>query len=115
MIKHPSEDTRFRVLRALEENPDLSQRGLARDVGISLGGVNYCLRALAEKGQIKIRNFKASDSDHKAGYAYVLTPSGLAERARLTGRFLQRKLAEYEALEAEIAALREEQDEGAKR
>ena len=113
MIKHPSEDTRFRVLRALEENPDLSQRGLARDVGISLGGVNYCLRALAEKGQIKIRNFKASD--HKAGYAYVLTPSGLAERARLTGRFLQRKLAEYEALEAEIAALREEQDEGAKR
>ena len=104
MTKTPSEDTRFRVLRALDQNPELSQRALARHLGISLGGVNYCLRALAEKGQVKIRNFRASRD--RSAYAYVLTPSGLSEKARLTGRFLQRKLAEYEALKAEIEDLR---------
>ncbi len=107
MRKNPSLDNRFRVLRALEQNPDLSQREIAQALGISLGGVNYCLRALVEKGQVKIRNFRASDK--KLRYAYVLTPSGLTERAALTGQFLQRKLAEYEALKVEIARLQDEE------
>lgn len=108
MSRLPSEDTRFRVLRALEQNPDLSQREIAQALGISLGGVNYCLRSLVEKGQVKVRNFRASDN--KLRYAYVLTPGGLAERAALTGRFLQRKLAEYEMLKVEIAALQDEEE-----
>ena len=98
------EDLRFRVLRLLEGNPELSQRQIARELGISLGGVNYCLRALADKGYVKIRNFRASNN--KLRYAYFLTPAGLSEKAGLTGRFLARKMAEYEALTAEIEALR---------
>lgn len=97
------EEARFRILRMLERNPDYSQRDLASELGISLGGVNYCLRSLVEKGHVKVRNFR--QADNKMRYAYVLTPSGVAERARLTGRFLQRKIREYEALMAEIDSL----------
>ncbi|MEM9355033.1 MAG: MarR family EPS-associated transcriptional regulator [Pseudomonadota bacterium] len=100
------EDVRFRVLRLLEQNPELSQRDLARELGVSLGAINYSLNALAEKGQVKIRNFRASNK--KMRYAYVLTPRGVAERTALTGRFLQRKLQEFEALRNEIAALERE-------
>lgn len=89
----------------LEEQPDLSQRQMAEELGVSLGAVNYCLKALAEKGQVKIRNFRAANN--KLRYAYVLTPGGLAEKTRLTGRFLKRKMAEYEALKAEIEAIQE--------
>jgi EPS-associated MarR family transcriptional regulator len=103
--KSPSEDVRFRVLRLLEEQPDLSQRQMAEELGVSLGAVNYCLKALVEKGQIKIRNFRAANN--KLRYAYVLTPGGLAEKTRLTSRFLKRKMAEYEALKAEIEAIQE--------
>lgn len=105
MTRSPSEDVRFRVLRMLEERPDLSQRQMAEELGVSLGAVNYCLKALVEKGQVKIRNFRAANN--KLRYAYVLTPGGLAEKTRLTGRFLKRKLAEYEALKAEIEAIQE--------
>jgi EPS-associated MarR family transcriptional regulator len=91
------------VLRFLEEHPDHSQRDISRALGVSLGGVNYCLRALIEKGSVKIENFR--NSRNKLGYLYVLTPEGIAERAALTGRFLRRKMAEYEALRAEIEAL----------
>jgi len=100
------EDLRFRVLRLLQENPELSQREISTALGVSFGGVNYCLHALAEKGMIKVRNFRASNN--KLRYAYVLTPQGIAEKAALTGRFLRRKMAEYEALKAEIAAVRSE-------
>lgn len=101
-----SEDDRFRLMRCLEARPDISQRALSRELGMSLGRVNYCLNALAEKGMVKIRNFHVAD--RKMRYAYVLTPQGLAEKARLTRGFLARKLVEYEALLAEIEAVRAE-------
>lgn len=91
------------MLRFLEEHPDHSQRDISRALGVSLGGVNYCLRALIDKGSVKIENFKTSRN--KLGYLYVLTPQGVAERAALTGRFLRRKMAEYEAIKAEIEAM----------
>ena len=100
------EDTYFRVMRILQENPDLTQRELAQQLGISVGGLNYCLKALMEKGLVKMNNF--ANSKNKFGYVYVLTPSGIAEKAALTRRFLQRKLSEYEALKLEIAALKSE-------
>ncbi len=98
------EDTYFRVMRILQENPDLTQRELAEKIGISLGGLNYCLKALMEKGLVKMKNF--SNSKNKFGYVYVLTPTGMAEKAAITHRFLQRKMDEYEALRAEIELLR---------
>ena len=98
------EDLRFRVVKLLETSPDLSQRDLAAALGISNGKINYCLRALLAKGLVKLGNF--SQSRHRLGYVYLLTPSGIAEKAALTHRFLQRKVAEYEALKTEIDALR---------
>ena len=100
------EDTYFRIMVILDRNPDLTQRELARQVGMSLGGVNYCLRALMEKGWVKVQSF--SQSKNMFGYMYLLTPAGIAHTATLTGRFLQRKLSEYEALRAEIEVLRSE-------
>lgn len=100
------EDTYFRVMHILQENPDLTQRELAERLGISVGGLNYCLKALTEKGLVKMKNF--AHSKNKFGYVYVLTPSGLAEKAAITHRFLQRKMEEYEALRAEIEALKSE-------
>lgn len=100
------EDTNFRVMRLLEENPDLTQRELAEKLGLSVGSLNYCLRALMDKGMVKMRNF--AHSKNKFGYIYMLTPSGMAEKAAITHRFLQRKLEEYESLKVEIDALRED-------
>ncbi len=100
------EDTHFRVLRLLQENPDLTQRELAERLGISVGGLNYCLKAMIERGLVKMRNF--SQSKNKFGYVYILTPTGLAEKAAITHRFLHRKMEEYEALKAEIQVLKEE-------
>ena len=102
-LKQLQEDTHFRVLALLERDPDISQRELAKALGISLGGVNYSLRALVERGMVKAQNF--SSSDRKLSYAYILTPKGLAEKSLLTARFLKRKVAEYEALRAEIESL----------
>ena len=104
-LQQLQEDTHFRVLGLLEQNPDLSQRELAKVLGVSLGGVNYSLRALAERGMVKVQNFKKSEK--KLAYAYVLTPRGLAEKTRLTANFLKRKLEEYEALKTEIASLQQ--------
>ncbi|MDS4032063.1 MAG: MarR family EPS-associated transcriptional regulator [Candidatus Competibacter sp.] len=104
------EDIRFQVLRLLEANPRITQRELARELGISLGWVNYCLKALLDKGLIKIHNFSANPN--KLAYAYRLTPAGLAEKAVITTRFLKRKLAEYERLREEIEFLRREVSEG---
>jgi len=100
------EDTNFRVMRLLEENPDLTQRELAERLGISLGGLNYCLKALMQKGLVKMRNF--AHSKNKFGYVYMLTPSGMAEKAAITQRFLRRKIEEYESLKAEIDALKQD-------
>ncbi|WP_246156449.1 MarR family EPS-associated transcriptional regulator [Sphingorhabdus profundilacus] len=99
-----SEEVHFRVMRIVEESPSITQREISAKLGISLGRVNYCINALAEKGLVKIENFKTSET--KWRYVYVLTPSGIAEKAALTGRFLARKVREYEALSAEIEALR---------
>ena len=98
------EDTNFRLLQLLHDNPHLSQREMAKALGISFGGANYCLNALIEKGLVKIHNF--SQNQNKFGYAYLLTPSGISEKVMLTGRLLKRKLEEYEELKAEIKALK---------
>ena len=98
------EDTNFRVMRILQENPDLTQRELADKLGVSVGGVNYCLNALMEKGWVKMQNFR--HSKNKFGYIYILTPGGLAEKAALANRFLKRKIDEYEALRIEIEAIK---------
>lgn len=100
------EEIRFRVLRMLEENPEMSQRELAEAVGLSAGGMHYVLAALVEKGFVKLGNFSAAQD--KRRYAYLLTPQGIAEKAALTRAFLARKRAEYDALREEIAALAEE-------
>lgn len=101
-----TDEYRYKVLKLLAENPHLSQRELARELGISLGKVNYCLQALIEKGMVKVGNFK--NSQNKYAYAYLLTPKGIEDRAKVTARFLNRKLAEYETLQAEIENLRRE-------
>ncbi|WP_370262368.1 MarR family EPS-associated transcriptional regulator [Limnobacter sp.] len=100
------EDTNYRVMRLLEENPDLTQRELAEKLGVSVGGLNYCLKALMEKGLVKMKNF--ASSKNKFGYVYVLTPRGINEKARLTSAFLKRKMEEYETLKAEIETLQAE-------
>lgn len=100
------EDTHFRVLRLLQENPEMSQRELAAAVGVSVGGIHYVLNALIDKGLVKLGNFTAAED--KRRYAYVLTPRGIREKSLLTARFLKRKLAEYEALKAEIGCLQDE-------
>ena len=100
------EEIRFRMLRLLEENPELSTRQLADQMGISNGAAYYCLNALIEKGSVKLGNFQRAES--KSKYLYILTPQGIAERAGLTKRFLARKMAEYESLKAEIEDLETE-------
>jgi EPS-associated MarR family transcriptional regulator len=100
------EDTYFRELRILQDRLDVTQREIAQLLGVSTSGLNYCLNALIDKGWVKVHNF--SESKNKFGYVYLLTPSGIAEKAALTGRFLQRKLLEYEAMRAEIDSLRGE-------
>ena len=100
------EDTYFRVLRILKENPDLTQRELAEMLGVSVGSLNYCLKALIEKGCIKVQNF--SQSKNKFGYVFIITPRGVAKKAALTSSFLRRKLFEYEALKREIESLHTE-------
>ena len=100
------EDTYFRVMRILQENPDLTQRELAQKLGVSVGGLNYCLKALMDKGWVKMQNFQ--NSKNKFKYIYLLTPQGISERVALTSRFLDRKMQEYEALKAEIESLRQD-------
>ena len=98
-----SDNVHYRLLKILEAQPKASQRQLAAALGISLGKINYCVKALLDQGWIKATNFK--NSQHKLAYAYLLTPSGVDAKARLTARFLKQKIAEYEALKAEIEQL----------
>lgn len=100
------DEIQLKVLRILEENPDVSQRSIAKELGVSLGGVNYCFKALVEKGWVKLDNF--TQSNHKLGYAYLLTPSGIAHKSILVASFLKRKMAEYEELQNEINTLKVE-------
>lgn len=100
------EQAKLQILKQLAIKPESSQRELAQTLGISLGSVNFCLKALVEKGCIKIQNF--NNSSNKLSYAYLLTPKGLKEKMQLTAHFLERKLHEYEALRAEIEALRQD-------
>lgn len=101
-----SQDLPYQLLCELTHQPAASQRNLAGRFGVSLGKVNYCLKALADKGLVKADNFRRSDN--KLAYAYVLTPEGMEEKSRMTKAFLQRKLLEFERLQREIDALRQE-------
>ena len=102
-LKSINPDVHFRVLHLLEEEPELTQRELAKKLGISLGGVNYCLKALIKIGHIKAGNF--NKNPNKSVYLYLLTSQGIAEKAKLTAGFLKRKMAEYRALKKEIKSL----------
>jgi len=106
MARSDREDAHYRTLRLLEANPGMSQRDLARALGISLGGAHYCLTALIAKGLVKAENFRISEN--KLRYAYILTPKGLGAKARLARDFLQRKMVEYEALRTEIESIEAE-------
>jgi EPS-associated MarR family transcriptional regulator len=99
-------DMHYKLMRLLEENPGMSQRDAARELGVSLGKINYCLRALIGRGWVKAANFK--NSQNKAAYLYVLTPSGLGRKAELAVEYLKEKVSEYEALRREIERMRRE-------
>jgi EPS-associated MarR family transcriptional regulator len=101
-----TDEYRYRILKLLEKNPTASQRDIARELGVSLGRVNFCLQALVEKGLIKVNNFRHNES--KRAYLYYLTPKGMKEKARVTVRFLKVKLNEYENLKLEVAQLQRE-------
>ena len=101
-----TDEYRYKILKLVETNPAISQRELAQQLGISLGKVNFCLKALIEKGLLKATNFR--NNKNKLAYMYLLTPSGIEEKASNTVRFLKYKLQEYEALQEEIEELRRE-------
>ncbi|MBS0366233.1 MAG: MarR family EPS-associated transcriptional regulator [Proteobacteria bacterium] len=101
-----ADETHYKLMRLLEANPKMSQRDVARELGVSLGKANYCLRALIRKGWVKVANFKTSNN--KAAYLYLLTPYGVEQKASLTLRFLHRKMREYEELRAEIRQMQQE-------
>ena len=101
-----TDEYRYKILKALEKNPEISQRALARELGVSLGRTNYCLKALIDVGLLKASNFR--NSKNKLAYMYLLTPSGVKEKSVITERFLKAKLQEYEALQTEIEMLRAE-------
>jgi len=101
-----SDEMRCQLLRRLAADPDVSQRQLAGELGISLGKLNYCLQALISKGWVKASNFTRNPS--KKGYGYLLTPKGVEAKARLTVRFLQYKITEYDKLMMVIAELQQE-------
>ena len=100
------QEIHLKVLRQIEQNPEITQRELAEVLGVSLGKANYCLKALIERGLVKARNFK--NSHNKWAYWYKLTPQGIEAKARITARFLKRKMHEYEALKREIEDLERE-------
>lgn len=98
-----TDETRYRILKLLEAEPHASQRRIADELGLSLGRVNFCIKALVEKGLIKVNNFR--NSERKRAYLYLLTPRGIEEKAVVTGRFLKRKLDEYESIKRELEEL----------
>ncbi len=107
------EEIQFEVLRRLHQTPQISQRALAKDLGVGLGTINFCFQALVEKGLVKMQNF--SQSKNKLRYVYLLTPAGVAEKSKLTAELLRRKVAKYEALQIEIEQLKSEMPKIVKR
>lgn len=107
-----NDEIRLSLLRQITEDPTLSQRELADRLGVSLGKTNYCLRALIDKGWVKMKNFR--NNENKFSYAYILTPAGLRAKASVTAAFLRRKQEEFTALKNEIAELQKELGEGEK-
>lgn len=105
-LEQQREEVRFRVLRLIENNPEISQRELADELGVSLGQINYQLKALKERGLIKVGNFMSSDN--KLAYIYLLTPKGVADKLAITKRFLVRKRQEFELMKAELEQLEQE-------
>ena len=105
-----SEERQLKALKVLELQPEISQRQLAAELDVSLGAANYCLKALVDKGWVKLENFQKNPN--KLGYLYLLTPMGIAAKSALTARFLKRKLEEYEALKVEIEELKSQVDAG---
>ena len=103
-----ADEIRYKLMRLLQANPEMSQRDVARELGISVGKVNYSLQALVGRGWVKVNNFK--NSQNKLAYKYLLTPRGMEEKARLTVRFLRAKMDEYENLKMEIEQIRREAD-----
>ena len=101
-----TDEMRYKLMRILQKNPEMSQRELARELGVSLGRINYCLQALIGKGLVKARNF--SNSTNKVSYVYVLTPRGIKQKASITLRYMRSKMAEFESLRVEIERLRNE-------
>lgn len=101
-----TDEYRYKILKLLQENPEISQRELAQKLNISLGKVNFCLKALVEKGLLKVTNFR--NNKNKLAYMYLLTPHGIEEKASTTVRFLKYKLQEHEMLQREIEELRQE-------
>jgi EPS-associated MarR family transcriptional regulator len=101
-----NDETHYRILRLLEARPEISQRQLANELGISLGKANYCVKALLAKGWIKAENFR--NSRNKLAYSYLLTPEGIERKAKIAVRFLKRKTAEFEQIKQEIEQLRQE-------
>jgi EPS-associated MarR family transcriptional regulator len=97
-------ETHLKILKHIESNPHISQRQLAQDLGVSVGKINYCVRALITKGLVKAGNFKLSSD--KMRFLYLLTPAGIEEKARLTASFLKRKIAEHEKITQEIEQLK---------
>ena len=104
-----NKDIHLDLLRKLESNPEYTQRELSQEMGVSLGKVNYCMKKLTEKGWVKLMNF--SHNPNKAGYIYLLTPTGIEEKARLTFAFLKIKLEEYEMLKEEISSLKQDTEQ----
>tara|TARA_A100001037_G_scaffold283019_1_gene288157 strand:- start:442 stop:750 length:309 start_codon:yes stop_codon:yes gene_type:complete len=100
MKKKQDNSDHFELLRKIQKNPQSSQRQLAEDLGFSLGKLNYCLKALQEKGLVKLENFKKNPK--KLNYFYVLTPEGIAEKSKLTINFMKRKMREYDELKKEL-------------
>ena len=105
-ISSANDEIQLRVLRLLQAHPQMTQRELAEALGVSLGKTNFCIKALFEKGLIKLQNFQSNR--HKLAYSYLLTPTGIAEKSAITARFLVQKMAEYEMLKVEIASLQHE-------
>lgn len=103
------ETTNYKLLKLLQAQPQLSQRQLAQELGVSLGKINYCLNALVEKGLLKVSNFRSSQN--KLAYMYLLTPAGIEEKARVTVQYLKRKMQEYEALKSEIQLLKRDSEQ----
>lgn len=103
------DETSYKILKLVHADPNISQRELAEELGVSVGKANYCLKALMERGFIKVKNFVKSEN--KRGYAYLLTSRGFSEKAQVTIRFLKCKIKEYEDLETEIEQIRREAEQ----